>query len=172
MRVYNARARGLGHALKSLMKDLLCVNGFKIACVGTELRGDDEVGLRVCRELARSGIDVVTCEYGLENCIGDLLALSPKSLLIVDAAKFSGEPGDVVVASIESVASEYLVTTHNVPVAVTIEYLRRAGVARNALLLGIRVKSLEVGAGISDEVLRSAKVVVSAIREALKECSP
>jgi len=142
----------------NLLMNLLCRRDVVIACVGSPLRMDDQAGLIVCDKLLENGVDVVKCEYGLENCVHEIIARSPRALLIIDAV-YSNKlsPGDIVLVDEDQLISEDVspVTTHNIPLKNILSLLKLETGLSEVYLLGIMVKSLDIGLEVSTEVSRS-----------------
>jgi len=144
--------------LDNKLRTLLCRRDAVIACVGSPLRMDDQAGLIVCDKLLENGVDVVRCEYGLENCVHEITARSPRALLIIDAV-YSNKlsPGDIVLVGEDELISEdvFPVTTHNIPLKNILSLLKMEIGLNEVYLLGIMVKSLDIGLEVSMEVSRS-----------------
>ncbi len=156
------------------IRSFICSQEGGIACVGTELRRDDAAGLEVCRELEGLGLfrdKLIFCPYGLENCLEEIIRKSVKKLLVVDAAlpvKAGGER--YVVTELNNVSSNYLATTHNIPVPMIVRYLRLRGVAEEVLLLGVVAKDLSFGEGLTDEVRSAVNDMVELIKNSYVKC--
>ncbi len=150
--------------------------GYLITCIGSPLRQDDRAGLELCRELVKRGLSAVVCEYGLENCIGELVNSNARRVAIVDAVVVpNAHPGDIVVINdLSELSSEFLVTTHNVPVAAVIKILQSHGAALETVILGIQAKNVSLGLKISPEVMRAvsymAQLIERCVRESLGKC--
>ncbi|MCD6323795.1 MAG: hydrogenase maturation protease [Desulfurococcales archaeon] len=157
------------------VKPYLCSEEGAIACVGTELRRDDVAGLEVCRNLESvEGLKgkLILCPYGLENCLEDIIRRGVKKLLVIDAAlPIGGEGGEYIITALDNVSSNYLATTHNIPVPMIVRYLRLRGVARDVTLLGIVARDLRFGEGVTEEVRKTIDEVVEGIKEAYMECT-
>ena len=157
---------GVSKELINLLTDLVCINGYKLAFVGTELRSDDIIGLYIHDELRRLGVEgLIKCEYGLENCIDDILNI--EKLLIVDAVICECDVGSIILADIDELPDEAIVTTHSIPLKHVVILARKIGSLRHAKILGIRVKSLDVGNEMSPEVAHIAKELVKILYEIL-----
>ncbi|MEM2252925.1 MAG: hydrogenase maturation protease [Desulfurococcaceae archaeon] len=144
---------------------------YLITCVGSPLRQDDRAGLELCRELIERGLPAVVCEYGLENCIEELINGNAKRVAIVDAVMVPNAcPGDIVIINdLRELSNEFLVTTHNVPITAIIKILRSQGVALETVILGIQVKELGLGLEISYEVRRAISYMAQLIEGCSKE---
>ncbi len=137
---------------------------FLIACVGTELRGDDRAGLELCRELERAGLSqwVVECPYGLENCLHVIEEKGVRSLLVVDAAVLP-EGADFAIASPEDIESFVPVSTHQIPLPLVAKLLREHLGVERIVVLGIAVENLEFSLDLSP----STRARVEALARAL-----
>ncbi len=150
---------------------LLCSKGYRIVCVGSELREDDRAGLIICRRLAGMGYNVVECPFGLESCVDKIVNEKIKKMLLIDAVVAeNASPGEIVLSSIDDVVENYLVTTHSIPVSLMIKYLQTLGLCREVCILGIRVKSIGFGEEVSREVARAIDYLVDTIDKVLREC--
>jgi len=145
---------------------------YLIVGVGSPLRSDDQAGLLFCDELLERGIECVKCEYGLENCIGEIAGRRAERLVIVDAVIYDGaKPGEVVIAGEDALVEKYtLATTHSIPVKMLIRMLREAGV-RDIYVVGIAPSSLDYGLDVSSEVVNSIRMLVELFVKALEGSS-
>ncbi|MEM3763168.1 MAG: hydrogenase maturation protease [Desulfurococcaceae archaeon] len=137
--------------------------------VGSPLRSDDNAGLLLCDLLAEKGVECVKCEYGLENCFDVIIERKPRTLVIVDAAFFEkGKPGDVVLVTEENlVDTVQLVTTHNIPVRLVLEVIKRTTKVERAYLIGVYPKTMEIGFDVSSEVRNTIEKLANVIVECL-----
>ncbi len=166
MKVYDPCSKDL----KNLLERLLCHENYLVVCIGSWLRMDDRAGLEVCNLIGSSTKSVI-CEYGLENCLGELINSKASNLLLVDAVvSDSSSPGSIIYTDVSEVSNGFLATTHNIPISTVIKYLRTFGIASNVKVLGIRVKSLDFGDTITPEVSRSIVCLSRMIRELLNTC--
>lgn len=160
--------------LTNFLADFLCSDDSGIACVGTELRRDDFVGLSVCEALSDVGglrKKIIKCPYGLENCLEEIIDRKIRRLLVIDAALPPNDLGALVFLSeIDNVSASFIATTHNIPVPIVINYLRMNNVAQEAYLLGIIASDLSFGEGLSNEALKGAELTQKIFFEAWNEC--
>jgi len=153
---------------KELTNELckLLRQGFKIVCVGTELRSDDRVGLYICdKMLSLNFKNVIKCSYGLENCIEDLINL--EKALIIDGLYTDLPPGTIVLANPDELSDDILVSTHSIPHKLVIKLIRSLGGLKEVKILGIRVKSLDIGTSLSPEIKRVADELVNKLLSVL-----
>ena len=137
-----------------------------VVCIGNYMRRDDAAGLIVCR-LVKSSIDtdrVVECEGGLENCLSIIGRLKPKRILVVDAADFNGEPGDVVLTDASNCDLNLeLYSTHKIPLSMMKDFVEKAYNVESVWVLGIKPLDTSLGFGVSKRVLESCRRVAIAI---------
>lgn len=144
-------------------------DSFLIAGVGSPLRQDDQAGLLACDELINHGVNCVKCEYGLETCIGEIAEYRPRTLLVIDASIFKdGKPGDILLATDDSISSESMsLTTHSIPFEKSIELLRALKAIEKAYVIGIYPKSIDIGLEISFEVVSAVRHLVDKIKQCI-----
>jgi len=157
--------------------------------VGSELRGDDAVGVLVAQRLARrpplkspaAGPRATrmprSAAYGRpafrvfvggtapENLTGEIKRFRPTHLIIVDAAEFAQAPGTVRLIDPEN-AEGVTFSTHSLPLSVLAGYLRQHFPCAVAIV-GVQPGTLTFGATLSPPVRRAASRIVSAIRDIL-----
>ncbi len=138
--------------------------------IGNDLAGDDAVGVRIARELARRvgpRPDCLILDAGTapENFTGPLRRFRPDLVLLVDAAHLSAEPGTV--AWIDWQETDGLGgSTHTLPPSVLARFLVQELSCRLALLV-VQPAQLQFGAPLSPEVAAAATSVVEALAGAL-----
>ncbi|MCS7128648.1 MAG: hydrogenase maturation protease [Sulfolobales archaeon] len=166
MKVFPQYSRALEEEVCSYVKA-----GYLTACIGSPLRQDDRAGLELCRTLMEKGLPTVVCEYGLENCIEELINSNAKRIAIVDAVMTPGaRPGDIVIINdLNELDNEFLVTTHSVPLTAIIKILQSQGMALETIILGIQVKEIGLGLEISSEVERAVSYMAQLIEKCVKE---
>lgn len=143
-----------------------------IACVGSPLRSDDQAGLLLYNLLKDKGLPIVECEYGLENCMLEISEYKPEKLLIIDAVYSEKlEPGDLVLLDENSIREELPVTsTHNIPLKQVLALLKHVAGVKEIYLLGVQVKSIELGDRVSPEVCESIKKLAIVLEKTYREC--
>lgn len=119
--------------------------------VGNPLRGDDGVGSLLARRMRERGKPfVLDGGSAPENCGEPIAALAPRTVLVVDAARFGGNAGAVRIFRSGEVAGGAL-STHDQSLRVLAHYLRgRCGC--EMLILGVEPASVGIGAGLSAPV--------------------
>ncbi len=151
----------------------ICDSKTKIICLGSELRSDDKVGLMFCDALASLGFDrsrLIKCEFGLENCLDEIVSSRVTKALIVDAALFTSEEVRYALVGLENVVDFKLVTTHSLPISYVINMLRSEGLMNEVKILGIGVKNLDVGEEVSPEVIKTYEELTRLFIELIRKC--
>ncbi|MDR0501028.1 MAG: hydrogenase maturation peptidase HycI [Coriobacteriales bacterium] len=129
-------------------------NGVNVVfTVGNELRGDDAAGPSLAELLERkpvTGWEVVDGSSVPENHVHAVRRLKPTRVLVVDAAEMGLMPGDVRRLSQELVASQFLMTTHSLPLSFLLESLKES--VTEVEFLGIQPKDTSFLAPMCSEV--------------------
>ncbi len=156
--------------LVNLLRSKFCRDDAVVACVGNELREDDSLGLRLCRALRNHLRNVVECPGGLELCVGEIIERNPRVLIIIDAALFEGDD-EIVFAPLDSVIENLIViSTHGIPLAKVVEFIRRSTHLEEVWILGLRAYSVGFSLELSPrgrEVLRKS---IELLRNVLAQC--
>ena len=130
--------------------------------VGNPFRSDDAAGILVVRALAQreNTAGVLICEAGQapENRTGEIRRYAPDLVLIVDAAEM-GEAAGTVRWIAEDDIDGMSASTHSLPLSMLIHYLK-LDLNCDVRLLGIQVRSNEVGETASMDVLRAVDDIV------------
>lgn len=145
-----------------------------ICGVGNRLRGDDAVGPMVAdRLLEKYAQDVrngemifLDCGTAPENFVSNIEKLKPDVVVIIDAVNLGKEPGHVGVVDIAKIVG-FLHSTHQLPLSLFIEYLKKNGGCR-VFFVGVQPKSCAFGAEMSSEceaAIERAMDVVSGLIE-------
>ncbi len=164
--------------IRGFLSNRICSRKTVIAFVGSPLRNDDRVALLIYNDLldkTRNNPDnvwFIECEYGLENCLHEIIMKKPETLIIVDAVLSQElKPGEIVLVSLEHVRDKIgLATTHNIPVHITLSLLRKQVNLQEIYLLGIRVENIEIGMDISESVNKGRKKIVDLFLEVITIC--
>lgn len=88
--------------------------------MGNELMGDDAAGIRAAEMIkarALPWIRVFLCGVLPENHIAPLRENPPETLLVIDAADFDGEPGEIRLLGLNDVEGS-LLSSHGIPLSV------------------------------------------------------
>ncbi|AWK85661.1 hydrogenase maturation peptidase HycI [Azospirillum thermophilum] len=128
--------------------------------VGNVLRGDDGAGpllAQLLDEEPAPGWTVVDGADVPENHTHHIRALAPRRLLIVDAADMELAPGEVRLIDQDSVAEQFLVTTHAIPLNFLIDSLRET--VPEVLFLGIQPQDTSFYAPVTTMVREAVEAV-------------
>jgi len=121
--------------------------------VGNSLRGDDGAGPLLAELLEAEpapGWAVVDGGDAPENCLHHVRALSPRRVLIVDAAQMGLAPGEIRLIDEDCVADQFLITTHAIPLSFLIQSLRET--VPEIAFLGIQPGQLDFYEPLSPQV--------------------
>ena len=151
------------------LKSLDPTDRISILGIGSELRGDDAVGLEIARQLKKKALKP-TCqviEAGLspENFTSLLKQFQPDLVLLIDAAQMDEQPGTVCWLSPDEVAS-VSATTHSLPLNLLVQYLQ-IELHCHVALLGIQPLQNDFQAAITYQVRYAADEVVQCLDEFL-----
>jgi len=126
--------------------------------VGNPLRKDDSVGGYIAKKLKKTlrskTVDIIECETVPENYLGVIERLKPSHVLVVDAAGAGLEPGSFLLTELSEVRG-LAISSHNIPLSVFGEYLRRTTCSKVALL-AIQPESMEFGVGLTRKLKEAA----------------
>lgn len=158
--------------LDAILEEIICRPRTVLAFIGTRLRSDDRFGL-LLYSLLRNRIDyenAILCEFGLENCIDKIEERKPVNLVVFDGVVADAPPGSIVIADLEDLDEGFLATTHNVPIALVVKYLRSMNMAINTVVVGVRVSSLELSEKITPVVEKTTRILADKIVLVIRKC--
>ncbi|MBO7475642.1 MAG: hydrogenase maturation protease [Campylobacter sp.] len=141
-----------------------------VLCVGNELRGDDGVGIEVCK-IALEELKEWKVFFGNdmpENEFPNIRAYAPEILVIVDAIGVIADENDEFECEFVDLSDDvsYFYSAHNIPACVWIKYLREF--IPKILFLGIKVDLLtlsEINSNLSKKAKKNAKLAINKIKE-------
>lgn len=146
--------------------------------VGSELRGDDAIGLMVVRRLQaqrksasrlarsqRPALKIISGGTAPENFTGAIRQFQPSHLLIIDAADLGRKPGAVAVLSPKQ-SQGISFATHRLPLTLLVDYLAQNR-PLSAWIIGIQPHDLAYGRPLSPPVAAAARRCVQALKAAL-----
>jgi len=129
--------------------------------VGNPLRRDDSVGVYVAGRLKNAlhsqKVNVLECETVPENFLGNIERVRPSHVIVVDAAETGLGPGNVILTELGE-AHDLTISSHNIPLSVFGEYLRRS-IDAKVVLLGIQPERVEFGEGLTRRLKEAAERV-------------
>jgi len=134
--------------------------------IGNILMGDEGVGIAVINELKRLNVkaDVYDCgTMGIDilNIIADY-----DKVIVVDAVKGFGKPGDVFRIRPEELKSGKVISMHDVDFISVINIAKSVMKLPEIVIIGIEVERVKEGLEISESV---RKAIPRAIKEIIKE---
>ena len=137
--------------------------GLAIVGVGSELNGDDGIGIHIARRLKRrlsDRKDTLVLEGGTlpENITSPLRRFGPGLVIIIDAADFSGTTGEIRFIPPEKIGGMSF-SSHTLPLSMLARFLEEE-LDSKVLILGIQPESLEFGDKISPACRNAAERIV------------
>lgn len=128
--------------------------------IGSPIRHDDVVGLRVLELLEGKlpqSVLLLPTETVPESYTGAIRDFAPTHVLLLDAAHFSGVPGEGRMIPTKMIAN-VSVSTHSLPLHIFIGYVQKS-ICPKVALLGIQGVNIELGEGITSLVDEGAKLI-------------
>ena len=139
-----------------------------LLAVGSELRGDDAVALRVAELLladptSPSNLHVFIGSNAPENCTGPIRQLRPSHLLVIDAADIGKAPGAVELLDTAQLAGVSF-CTHALPLSVVVDYIVAACPGCEVVVIGVQPAQLEFGRALTASVETAAQDIATLLR--------
>ncbi len=140
--------------------------------IGNILMGDEGVGIAVIEELRRRGIkaDIYDCgTMGIDilNTISDY-----DKVIVVDAVRGFGKPGDVVKIRPEELGGKRVaLSMHDVDFVKTLEIAGMFMDLPEIVVVGIEVERVEMGFELSESVRKAIPKAVEVILREIEEKS-
>ena len=138
--------------------------------IGSPIRRDDSVGLRVIELLEAMGLEdvlLLKTEIVPESYTGVIRDFKPTHVIMIDAAHFNGKPGEGRMIPTQLITGT-AVSTHNMPLTILSDYIEKSMCAKVALL-GIQPVDIFYGEGLTPEVEAGAVTVSKTIYDSLKK---
>jgi len=129
-----------------------------VAGVGSSLRKDDFVGVKIVRGLQNkvsSSVYLIECETVPESFIEPIIEFKPTHVLIIDAALLGLRAGAFNLVEPEQLVGP-IVSTHFLPLQIFCDYLAKTTGAK-ITLLAIQPKDTSFGEGLTTELRKTAK---------------
>lgn len=124
--------------------------------IGNRMRGDDALGPMLA-DMLSGKVPWVTLDAGEtpENYIGSIASMDPEGILLIDAARWGGAPGDIGFFPCDAVPW-YGFSTHGISMRLFASLLaERTGAA--IAVLGVEPRCLQTGGPLSVEVVESLR---------------
>lgn len=136
------------------------------------MNGDDAAGVLVVRSLqviCEKRNDLLLVEGGIapENFSGQLRRFKPDLVLMVDAADFGGEPGEVSWIEPGQIDG-FSASTHSLPPSMLADFLVHE-IGCEVCFLGIQAVSLEFGQPLSGAVRKACRQITSEVKKNLSK---
>ena len=139
-----------------------------ICCVGSPSRGDDIFGPLVAKRISgRLSAEVIDAENVPENYLGKIAKFEPDVVLLIDAAHFGGQPGDLRLLDPQDL-TESSFSTHSASLKLFQEYFQ-AECGSKVILLAVQPQHLRFAQPPSAEVVAAADQVSSLLAEILTQ---
>lgn len=128
-----------------------------LVTVGSSLRADDGVGPFIGESLRVSGdaLKVINAYTTPENIAQAAIAWKPDKIVVVDAARFGGKPGEFRIIPLDRVNQQTVMSTHSFPLSVTFSIIKE-DTGAELVVLGIEPGSMDFAEGLTPEVKDSA----------------
>lgn len=148
---------------ENVQKFLKAASKIVVLGVGSDLRGDDVVGVRVVEKLrALQSSKLIVFDGGTapENLTGEIKKQKPSHLIIVDAAELKEPTGTIKLLTPAEIGG-YSFSTHALPLKIMIDFIRQ-DVDCEVLIIAVQPKTLSFGSAVSPEVEAAAEEIVGA----------
>ncbi len=135
--------------------------------VGSSLNCDDGAGPAIAEALisamkgrapVNENVMVINGCAAPENFTGEIKRFGPDTLIIIDAADFSGAPGSVSIIDLKDISGATF-SSHMLPVRIMAEYLEKETGCKT-FLIGIQPESVLYGDVLSLPVSRAVKEII------------
>jgi len=138
-----------------------------IVGAGNVLRSDDAAGCIVAERLSERFPDNVI-DGGLvpENFTGPIRRFEPGTVVVVDAADFGAEPGDLYIAHEHEVAGD-MFGTHGAPLSLFMRALKELA-GCEVILVAIQIGCMEMNAPMTQRVESAVETLVESLSHVLE----
>ncbi len=127
--------------------------------LGEEQKADDGVGKYVIDELKKRKTKHPLLYFSVpENAFTTLRKKRIGELTIVDAADFSGRPGEIRILS--DFKETIRLSTHSTSISKMVDYIKKSIGIKHVTTILIQAKSLEFGEKMSSEVKQAGNMVI------------
>ncbi|HTF99480.1 MAG TPA: hydrogenase maturation protease [Nitrospirota bacterium] len=154
----------LREMLREMLRGRVCVMG-----MGNAGYGDDAVGSYLADALSvrPMGIDVINAGSTPERFIGSVIEGGYDRLLFIDAVESGIEPAAAVLLDASEIIARFpQISTHKISVGLLAKLAEDRGMV--VRLLGIQPRSIRHGAGLSEEVRKTADMLIGLIGTAVE----
>jgi hydrogenase maturation protease len=135
--------------------------------IGSVLRGDDAFGVALVkrlRPLFTGQEDVLVLNAGSvpESASGPLRRFAPDLVILIDAARFGGQPGEISLLDWKE-AEGFSASTHSLPLGMVAGFLEFE-LGCEVMLVGVEPEQLGFGLKLSKPVRAALEELVSGLR--------
>jgi hydrogenase 3 maturation protease len=158
----------MSNSYANILQDLkLTPSNISIIGVGNSLRHDDAIGPYVCSKLNNSDkMQVLDAGMNPENVIDDVCAHNPKQIIIIDAANFGKDAGEIALVHKDQIP-ETSISTHMISLKVIAGILAEDTKAE-IIFIGIQFKDVSLGEGMCEEVRKAGDEIVEKITKGVE----
>jgi len=150
------------NVFEELRNALAGFSKLSIIGVGSEIRGDDRIGLYIAGKLKEKinnkNIEILIGGTTPENLSGLLRKSKPTHVVLIDAASCGKSAGAVSIID-PSRISGVSFSTHSFSLETLADYLKHE-IGAKTIIIGIEPKSLDLSEEISEEVLKAGDEAV------------
>ena len=152
--------------IEELKRELGKFNKLAVIGIGSDIRGDDGVGLYIADQLSKEVKDQKV-EFLLggttpENLSGPLRKMKPSHILIIDAAKMGRRSGEAALVDPKKIGERGF-STHTFSLAKIADYFQQITGAE-VLFLGIEPETADFGESLSEEVRSAADKLIEELK--------
>jgi len=128
------------------------------AGIGNVLRKDDGAGVYISRRIRETKtVSVLTVEVSIENYIGKINRLNPKTLILIDCMDLDQPPGACRLIALDHILDQTF-NTHHISLNRLGDFFRM-----QVWVLGIQPQSVDFGEELSDPVKETANRIIRSI---------
>jgi len=144
--------------------------------VGSSLNCDDGAGPAVAENLINcmngdfpENMRVYNGCASPENLTGEIKRFSPNTLIIIDAADFSGTPGSIKTIDMKNITGTGF-SSHMLPVSIMADYLEKETGCKT-IMIGIQPASILYGNELSEQVASTVRKITKIMMKNIKKFS-
>jgi len=125
--------------------------------IGNPLRADDGVGPFVGEQVRFKVPErrVINAYTTPENIAQSAIDFKPDKIILLDAARFGGRPGELKIIPLELISQHAVISTHSFPLSVTFSVVRE-DTGAELVAVGVEPGSMEFEEGLTPAVKESA----------------
>jgi hydrogenase 3 maturation protease len=133
-----------------------------IVCIGNDLRADDGVGPYIASflKIKSKDIKIINAFSVIENYIDEIIKFSPNKLIIIDAAFFDGEVGEIRILDENKLSNYKIVSTHSFPLDSILKIIREDLPKLEITILAIQPQDIGYKEALSGKVKAAADEII------------